>query len=120
MSENLLAQLHEICLDRPERTEKLSWNSVPTCRVRDKIFAQYEANHDGDGRVSLWCKAPPGIQDPLVGSDPVQFFVPPYVGHHGWICVRLDVAVDWDEVTDLVHKSYRMTAPKRLAAAIDG
>ncbi len=45
MSENLLAQLREICLALPESMEKLSWNCVPTFRVRDKIFAQYEANY---------------------------------------------------------------------------
>ncbi len=120
MTDDPLAHLRRICLALPETAEKLAWGAVPTFRVRDKIFAQYEANHHGDGRVALWCKAPPGIQDLLVGSDPAQFFVPPYVGHHGWIGVRLDIGVDWAEVTDLVHESYRMTAPKRLAAQIDG
>ncbi len=52
-----------------------------------KIF--HEAKHHGDGRGSLSYKAPLGIQDILVGSDPAQFFVPPYVGHLGWIGVRL-------------------------------
>jgi len=51
-----------------------------------------------------------------VGSDPKRFFVPPYVGHHGWIGVWLDVEIDWDEVADLIEESYRMTAPKRLWA----
>ena len=74
----------------------------------------------GDGRVSMWCKAPPGAQVVLVGSDPERFFVPPYVGHRGWVGVRLDIEIDWDEVAGIVEESYRMTAPKRLAALLDG
>ena len=38
----------------------------------------------GDGRISVWCKAPPGSQMVLVGADPDCFFVPPYVGPKGW------------------------------------
>ena len=52
----------------------------------------------GDGRVSIWCKAPPGSQMVLVGADPERFFVPPYVGHKGWVGMRLDRRPDWDEV----------------------
>ncbi len=106
--------LREICLALPEAAEKETWGD-PTFRVRDKIFAMQKR---GDGRISLWCKAPPGAQDILVGSDPQRFFVPPYVGHNGWIGVRLDVEIDWDEVADLVEESYRMTAPKRLSGQL--
>jgi len=40
--------------------------------------------------------------------------VPPYVGPKGWIGMRLDRRVDWREVTLVVTRSYRLTAPKRL------
>jgi len=94
-------------------------HTTPTFRVRDKISAQYEDGHHHTGRPALWCKAPPGAQDVLVGCDPKRFFVPPYVGHNGWIGVWLDVPIDWDVVGGLVADSYRMTAPKRLANALD-
>jgi predicted DNA-binding protein (MmcQ/YjbR family) len=55
----------------------------------------------------------------LVGSDPERFAVPPYVGQHGWIAIYLDGDVDWEELADFVEASYRMTAPKRLAARLD-
>ena len=71
----------------------------------------------GDGRVSVWCKAPEGSQQVLVGADPETFFVPPYVGHKGWIGMRLDRKPDWDEVATVVRRSYRLIAPKRLIAA---
>lgn len=115
MNDDALERLRAICLALPEATEKLTWEETPTFRVRDKIFAMYSTDHR-DGRVSMWCKAPPGAQEALVGSDPERFFVPPYVGHNGWIGVRFDVAVDWDEVGELATESYEMTAPKRLRA----
>jgi predicted DNA-binding protein (MmcQ/YjbR family) len=108
-------RLRAICLALPEAVEKEAWGD-PTFRVRDKIFAMEKR---GDGRVSLWCKAPPGSQMVLVGADSERLFVPPYVGHRGWIGVRLDRAPDWDEAALLVRRSYRLTAPKRLAALIE-
>ena len=117
MKDDPLSRLRKVCLALPEATEKVAWGE-PTFRVRDKIFAMFTDNHHGDGRVALWCKAPPGVQEVLVGADPRRFYVPPYVGHKGWVGVRLDVKVDWDEVSDLVKDSYLMTAPKRLAALL--
>ena len=67
MQHGPLDRLRAICLALPEATETLSWGVVPTFRVRDKIFAQDEVNHHGDGRVALWLKAPPGAQEILVG-----------------------------------------------------
>jgi predicted DNA-binding protein (MmcQ/YjbR family) len=108
-------RLRAICLALPEAAEQEAWGD-PTFRVRGKIFAMEKR---GDGRVSLWCKAPPGSQMVLVGADPERFFVPPYVGHKGWIGVRLDRAPDWAEVAWLVRRSYRLIAPKRLAALVE-
>jgi predicted DNA-binding protein (MmcQ/YjbR family) len=115
-----LANLRRLCLELPEATEKLSWGHVPTFRVRDKIFAQYETGTHGEGRPSLWCKAAPGAQEVLVGADPKRFFIPAYVGHHGWIGAWLDGDVDWEQLAPLIEDSYRMTATKRHAALLDG
>jgi predicted DNA-binding protein (MmcQ/YjbR family) len=107
-------RLRTICLALPEAVEKEAWGD-PTFRVREKIFAMEKR---GDGRISVWCKAPPGSQMVLVGADPKRFFVPPYVGHKGWIGMRLDDGPDWGEVAQLVRRSYRLIAPKRLAALL--
>lgn len=114
MQEDPLDQLRAICLALPESVESGGVGN-PSFKVRDKIFAM---RHGFDGRMSMWCKAPPGAQDVLVGSNPEQFFVPPYVGHHGWVGIWLDVEIDWDLVADLVRGSYCMTAPKRLSALL--
>ncbi len=115
MKEAAVDRLRTISLALPEATEGGGVGD-PTFRVRDKIFAM---QHGVDGRPSMWCKAPPGMQSALVCSDPERFFVPPYVGCHGWIGMWLDIEIDWDEVADLVEESYRMTAPKRLISQID-
>jgi hypothetical protein len=115
MSEsNTLAQLRSICLALPEAVEAGGVGD-PTFKVRDKIFAM---RHQVDGRQSMWCKAPPGVQGALVASDPDRFFIPPYVGHHGWVGAWLNDAVDWEQLEDLIDESYRMTAPKRLIRSL--
>ena len=115
MKENPLDHLRAICLSYPEASEQGGVGD-PSFKVRDKIFAM---QHRVAGRPSMWCKAPSGVQDILVNSNPARFFVPPYVGHHGWIGIWLDLEIDWDEVADLVEESYRMTAPKRLRVQLD-
>lgn len=111
MPTNPSARLRAICLGLPEAEEKEAWGD-PTYRVRDRIFAMEKR---GDGRVSLWCKAPPGSQMVLVGADPERFFVPPYVGPKGWVGMRLDRGPDWEEVAKLTRRSYALVAPKHLA-----
>jgi predicted DNA-binding protein (MmcQ/YjbR family) len=112
----LLERLRAICLRFPEAVEAGGVGN-PSFKVRAKIFAM---QHGHEGRPSVWVKAPAGVQELLVGSDPARFFRPPYVGHHGWVGAFLDVDVDWDELADLVEESYRITAPKRLQAQLDG
>ena len=107
-----LARLRRLCLALPEAEERRTWDCA-TFRVRDRIFAM----HVADAGEAVWCKAPPGVQYMLVEVAPERFFVPPYVGHNGWIGVRLDRFTDWRELADLIDRSWRMTAPKRLLAA---
>jgi predicted DNA-binding protein (MmcQ/YjbR family) len=115
MSADLLAHLREICLAFPDAAERETWGQA-TFRVREKIFAM-AGDHDQGWAVS--CKARPGLQAVLIGSAPARFYAPPYVGPKGWIGIVLNDDTDWDELADLVEESYRMTAPKRLAARLD-
>jgi hypothetical protein len=118
MSDTALARLREICLALPEVTERLSHGS-PTFFVRGKkTVATYHHDHHGDGRVAVWCPAPPGVQQQVVDEEPERFFVPPYVGHLGWIGLRLDLDPDWDEVAGIIEDSYRKVAPKKLVALL--
>ncbi|MDO8434701.1 MAG: MmcQ/YjbR family DNA-binding protein [Candidatus Binatus sp.] len=109
-------RLREICLALPETIEQEAWGEC-TFRVAGKMFAMTDNNHHGTGRVAVWCKAPPMVQEILVASDSKRFFKPPYVGHKGWLGVRLDVEVDWDELVAILEDGWLMSAPKRLAVA---
>lgn len=112
-----LARLRALCLALPETTEKEAWGT-PTFRVRDKMFVMFVDDHHGDGRTAMWCKAPMGTQEMLVEADPERFFRPPYVGVKGWVGMCLDGAADWAEVGEIVRDAWRMTAPKKLLAAL--
>ena len=114
-----IARLRTICLALPAATEKLS-HAEPTwfAGPKGKVFVMLSNHHHND-RLGFWCAAPPGEQEALVSSSPDRFFVPPYVGHKGWLGVYLDVRnVDWDEVAELVEESYRLVAPKKLVAQL--
>ena len=88
-------------------------------QVSGKTFAYYLNDHHGDGIIGVACKVLPGDNEALVAAQPARFFMPSYVGPKGWVGLRLDVAgVDWDEVAELVTSSYRLIAPKKLAAMV--
>ena len=117
--EAALARVREIALALPETTERLS-HSAPSFFIRDKkTFVNFWDDHHGDGRLALWVAAPPGVQAQLAEQEPDRFFVPPYVGHRGWLGVRLDVDVDWGEVAGIIEDSYRQVAPKTLLKVLD-
>ena len=115
-----LERLRTLCLGLPEVTERLS-HGAPTWFVRDKsTFATlWEHGHHDNDFAHLWCAAPPGVQGDLVAAHPDRFFRPPYVGGRGWLGVRLDGDVDWDEIADLCEDAYRVIAPQRLIAMLD-
>jgi hypothetical protein len=112
--ERTLERIREICLGLPETSERLS-HGAPTFFVRGKkAFLMVLTDHHGDGRFAIWCAAGDGIQSLLVGADPERFFVPPYVGHRGWLGVRLDRGLDWNEVAGIAEDAYAEVAPTKL------
>jgi hypothetical protein len=114
-----LDRTRAICMALPETTERPS-HGAPTWFVRDKkTFVMFHDDHHGDGRLAIWCAAPPGMQEALAAGEPEHYFRPPYVGHRGWLGVRLDVEVDWDEMAGIAEEAYRVVAPKQLIAKLD-
>ena len=118
--QRILTSLRKIALALPETSERLS-HGAPTFFVREKrSFVMVLTDHHGDGRFAIWCAAPPGLQAMLVEADPERFFVPPYVGHRGWLGMRLDHALDWDELAGIVEDAYAEVAPPKLVDAARG
>jgi hypothetical protein len=115
--ERTLARIRAICLALPEVSERLS-HGAPTFFVRGKRpFVMVLTDHHGDGRFAIWCAAAPGMQSMLVDADAERFFVPPYVGHRGWLGFRLDRELDWDELAGIVEDAYAEIAPAKLVEA---
>ena len=54
---------------QPRRAVLLHKDKRPLCYFHD--------DHNGDGRTSLWCPTPPGVQQELVSAEPQRFFKPP-------------------------------------------
>jgi hypothetical protein len=115
--DRVLARIREICLGLPETSERLS-HGAPTFFVRGrKAFLMVLTDHHGDGRFAVWCAAAPDMQAMLVEADPERFFVPPYVGHRGWLGVRLDRGLDWDELAGIAEDAFAEVAPPKLVDA---
>jgi hypothetical protein len=115
--EQTLQTIRELCLALPETSERLS-HGAPTFFVRGKrAFLMVLTNHHDDGRFAIWCAAVSGMQQMLVDADAERFFVPPYVGHRGWLGVRLDRGLDWDELAGIAEDAYAEVAPAQLVEA---
>ena len=113
----MLRRIRAICLGLPEVSERLS-HGAPTFFVRGKTaFLMVLTDHHGDGRFAIWCAAPTGMQSMLVEADPERFFVPPYVGHRGWLGVRLDRGLHWEELEGIAEDAYAEVAPAKLVEA---
>ena len=113
-----LVRLTEICLGLPEATRQ-DQGQHASFLVRKKTFAYFLDNHHGDGIVAVCCKVALGENADLAAAEPARFYLPAYIGPRGWVGLRLDVGgIDWSEVAELVTGSYRLAAPKRLAALV--
>jgi predicted DNA-binding protein (MmcQ/YjbR family) len=115
-----LARLTAICLALPEAQHERMGDHA-SFSVRKKKFAYYLDSHHGDGIVAVCFKTERGQNEVLLAADQTRFYSPAYIGPRGWVGLRLDVGkIDWSEVTDFVIDSYRLIAPKTLAAQIAG
>ena len=106
-----LARVRELVNSFPNVTEKIS-HGFPTYFVKKKCFAYFLDNHHNDGRLALWCMAAPGAQAMLVESNPDHYFVPPYVGHMGWVGVRLDRDNEWQQIASVLEQAYEARAAR--------
>jgi hypothetical protein len=114
-----LALVRELCLSLPATSERLSHGAPSFFISRSRMFVTYHDNHHGDGRLALWCAAPPGAQRDHLVRNPDAYFVPAYVGHQGWVGVRLDRDLEWDEVAAAIEDAWLTRAGPRLVARVD-
>jgi hypothetical protein len=117
-ADELERNIRAICLEFPDATEKLSHGSPAFFAGRQFTMLWTDGHHEHDF-PHLWCAAPEGTQSALIASDPQRYFRPPYVGSRGWIGVRLDGALDLEELEMLLEDAYRCVATKRQLAQLD-
>jgi predicted DNA-binding protein (MmcQ/YjbR family) len=110
----VLDNMREICLALPDTKETLTWGQ-PHFRVGEKIFA---GCGDEKGRPVIGFKLEMDHADAIIQD--ARFSRAPYVGHKGWVSMDASGVHDWNEVRPLVLESYRLIAPKRTVAKMDG
>lgn len=122
-----LDRLRRVCLDLPEAVEEQAWVGTRWV-VRKKTFAHVLTI--ARGQPPAYAKAA-GTQGPacvLTFRAPVEvvawprlqrapFFKP--VWFRDIAGVVLDEQTDWDEVEALLVRSFRLLAPKKLAAQVE-
>ncbi|WP_241386927.1 MmcQ/YjbR family DNA-binding protein [Rhodococcus sp. CH91] len=115
----LLARVRDLALALPGTTEKIS-HGRPFFSTRT-AFAVYGGS-EKDTRApfprSLIVK--PDEEERRALLEERHTYLPMYFGPSGW--VGYDLArpqVDWDEVSELLDMSFRMTAPARLVRELD-
>ena len=106
-----LERLRKICLAIPGAIEKPShgeptWFTGP----KGKVFAMFDNHHHGNEHISVYVPVTHEVQEMLVAEDPDRFWVPPYVGHKGWVAIVLDTKPDWRIVARLVQEAHAIVA----------
>ncbi len=124
--QRLLDRVRKIAFTLPDVSERLS-HGEPCFFVRERRpFCYFHDNHNGDGRISLWCPTLPAVQEELVTAEPQRFFrpTPSASGTFStWLGVYLDTTgtnrVDWKEISNILEDAYRSAAPKSLVKELD-
>ena len=117
MDDVQLERIRHLCLSFPEAWEKLS-HGEPTFFTGKRVFVMYAQEHHEEGRPSIWIPTPPGDQEFLIQHKPETFFLPPYVGHRGWIGIELEGIGD-EDLAEHIETAWRMIATKKLQNRYD-
>lgn len=102
----MLEKVRQICRAFPETEELIDGHGHTTFKVRKKSFIMMGEYHG----PTITFKSDLETQEILVQQE--RFFVPAYIGHHGWVSIRHPQ--DWSEMGDLLKEAYLRAAPKRL------
>ena len=123
----VLARLRLVCLELPEVVEESAWQGIRWC-VRGRNFAHVLMIMDG--RPEAYARAasiagPACVLTFRLAQEAcaaaryrrAPFFRPVWFANIAGLLV--DAATDWDEVDILLRASYRVLAPRKLAALIE-
>lgn len=105
----LLANVRRICCSLPEVQEVMDGFGHTTFKINSKSFVIMGENEAG---IGLSFKSDRENQEILLQEG--RFFKTPYIGHHGWVSVKTEEELNWDELDELLKEAYLRAAPKRL------
>lgn len=105
--DQILQRLRTLCAALPETSETSSWGH-PNFRAGNKTFATFEIIN---GRPSIAFQLDEPDRDLLLRRK--HFFPTPY-GRRQWASIWADMPLDWPFVADLLERSYRRVALKRM------
>ena len=111
-SGTVLTKLRAACLSLPETSETASWGH-PNFRAGKRTFAAFERV---EGRPSIAFRLDPDDVERLLCRKP--FFSTPY-GRGQWVSAWADAPLEWRMIDDLVLRSYRGVALRRMIAALE-
>jgi len=124
---DVLAELRSICTALPEVREEEAWIGT-RWRIRTHTFAHvltidagwppaYAKAAGTDGPVTVLTFRSGGDELHALAHTGSPFFKP--VWWPDIVGLELGPDTDWDEVAELITESYRLLAPKRLAALVE-
>jgi hypothetical protein len=125
--EAVVARLRLVCMELPETVEESAWTGTRWC-VRGRNFAHVLMIHGG--WPPAYARAA-GLAGPAcvltfrLGKEHcaaarfrrAPFFRPVWFPNIAGVAI--DARTDWDELDALLKGSYRVLAPKKLAAAVE-
>ncbi|MFI9719662.1 MmcQ/YjbR family DNA-binding protein [Streptomyces sp. NPDC052396] len=114
------ARVREFALSLPGAVEEFPWSDHAVAKVNKKIFVFLGADGDtGTARISVKLKNEEAHGHALAvpGATPTAYGL----GRAGWVTVPLTgESAPAELLCDWVEESYRVVAPKRLIARLDG
>ncbi|MEV0272068.1 MmcQ/YjbR family DNA-binding protein [Hamadaea sp. NPDC050747] len=113
--EEILVRLRAICRQLPETYEEPAWIGV-RWRIRQRTVAHVYIR-DAEDHCVMTFRAPGEEIVALVQSG-LTFYRADWGDNV--VGMIFTAEVDWVEVAELLTESYRIMAPKRLAALVDG
>jgi predicted DNA-binding protein (MmcQ/YjbR family) len=110
--DRVLLRVRKLCLSLPETSETGSWGH-PNFRAGKRTFVTYE-----------WLRGTPTIAFRLSPAEVrqrlhIRGFLPTPYGRGQWVSMEAHGRVDWRLVHELILKSYRQVALKRMIRALE-
>jgi predicted DNA-binding protein (MmcQ/YjbR family) len=111
-ADRALVRVRKLCLSLPETSETDSWGH-PNYRAGKRTFVTYE-----------WIRGIPTIAFRLSPAEVRQRhqtrgFLPTPYGRGQWVSMEAHGRLDWRLVGELILKSYRQVAIKRMVRALE-